>query len=506
MQKYITVPAPESIISHFGMFISMNNGFIAGGALRHVFKKAIDHLHKMNEEINISTINKTFETVTFINDVKDVDIFFHSQEDFDNALKSFSTVFASEIETLYKTDNSIGISISWDTPVLDLVRRNFGTVDEILNNFDFTITQCALYRKEKEYFLTFSEDFLNDLTNSNLRYSHDAQNKKVQPYNPIERAMRYIRYGYTVDDQTAMQVIACTLDLYPEFSKIKYDQEALKRLYSPKLSSQKGLQDTLYEIRNSKTNLGSFSNGYSFERTAVRRIYQEAVDPDFNGDSYFKKYSEKYDFEYELPCSSLNNIALEKDDDSLSSSQSKDIKQSKNIDLITYNLLNFLETKEEVIGKDNLKILTHFLFTYDFTVDEKFDNIYCNVCSNSFHDCPYGEKILSRSKEAVLQGHPVKKDLFDKLVVQKRFSKSANTERKLIKLKKFSENSIEVVYKAFMKNENNDSWAYDTAQFFIEYFYSANDMNMTLRNWHDFIDNDLFDPSIPPSLVLNLVA
>lgn len=471
MPKYITLPAPPTIAEYFNVFLKDNSAFVAGGVLRTMFER----IKSTNIEVSSpDELLNMLKKVDCIWEMKDIDLFFKSEEDFNKAIEKFNE--NSETEIYYETDNSVGLTISWDSPVLDLVRREFNNVEETLNNFDFTVSQCALYRGEDDkFYLTFSEDFLNDVFCNKLRLTDSIRYGKVEAVNPLERTLRHIRYGYMIDDQNAREILQIAIQLYPELIELSDNKKFAKKILSDEVSSQKGFKKLLNSVDPNSSNIGSFSTGYTVERGAIRSIVQQMVEPDFDSEKAIENYRKKQN----------------------SSSYMYDFSNSE-AGYGTFRFLDFIDSKKDIIGNDNAEILTHFSLLYNFTVDDLFENVWCNVCKNDFKNCSYGKILLTNNREKAVLGHPQQKQLFAKT--------KSDPDNQIFSLRKFSENSIEVIYKAFMMNKNDDTWIRDTAQFFVEYASTVDDTRISLKNWHKFLDDGLFDPSLPPSLTLSLVG
>lgn len=137
------------------------------------------------------------EDNSFIN-IKDVDIFFETEEDFLDALSFYEG--KDNCTKIYDTSNSVGFEFkdkgSCNVAIVDLVRRNFGSPQKIIGKFDFTVTQCAMRKKESNgndvmYELIYTQDFLSDYLTRTLRLTPGYDDN-----NMFERLTRYINYGY----------------------------------------------------------------------------------------------------------------------------------------------------------------------------------------------------------------------------------------------------------------------------------------------------------------------
>ena len=148
-------------------YMEGHHGFIAGGCFKNVFK---------NER------------------VKDIDIFFRDKEDFSLAKdyyeKNDEYVFSYDNEKVWAFKNK-------KTNIrIELIKSVFGTPEEILSKFDFSITKFAYVKyyteKEVEYKCLYVETFFEDLVNSKLVIDGVLE----FPVSTFERTYRYRDYGF----------------------------------------------------------------------------------------------------------------------------------------------------------------------------------------------------------------------------------------------------------------------------------------------------------------------
>lgn len=189
----------KSITSMLDTFMIGHKGFIAGGCFKNLFNKE---------------------------KVKDIDIFFRSKEDFINAVmyyeknEDFIEDYKNSKVESFKHKNS-GIRI-------ELIKSVFGTPKKIINDFDFTITKFAYYKKYKpekdiEYKIIHHKDFFEHLFMKRLVFS-DKLKFTISTY---ERMIRYIGYGYKpcMDSKLNMLLAIRNLEKFDEneLSKSLYD-------------------------------------------------------------------------------------------------------------------------------------------------------------------------------------------------------------------------------------------------------------------------------------------
>ena len=163
--------------------------------------------------------------------VKDIDIFFQTEEDWHAACKYFEArctncgnvecfdemievVLESEKIYVFKYENSKVKAFTDKTTgiTVELCRAVFGDVKDILNEFDFTVTKFAYYKElveddEKgqhwEYKMICIDTFFEHLFMKRLV----LDNKIKFPVSTFERSLRYTRYGYGLCRESKMKLI-----------------------------------------------------------------------------------------------------------------------------------------------------------------------------------------------------------------------------------------------------------------------------------------------------------
>lgn len=155
--------------------------------------------------------------------IKDIDFFFETLEDFNKALNYFTKENTNDLyEVIYENNNCIGIK--GKKYRIELIRKNFDNIINILDNFDFTITKCAFYLDEKNNSVfTFHKDFFNDLKNKEIKYSSNHKTKlNLNVFETIERILRYQGYGFKVTEETNIKTIKFVKE-FKEFSTFNND-------------------------------------------------------------------------------------------------------------------------------------------------------------------------------------------------------------------------------------------------------------------------------------------
>lgn len=200
-------------------FMIGHKGFICGGCFKNIFNKE---------------------------KVKDLDIFFESKTDFDEAVYYYDNKTAgywingdpynevdeenAEYTFLYE-NNNVKAYIHKKTGIrIELCCKIFGTAEDVLNQFDFTITKFAYYKEQikdktgAEVQNPFDDDFhgeKEEIISAHTKHKilvHDkffehlhmkrlvTDDKIPFPMSTLERAFRYAKYGYFPCKETKMKM------------------------------------------------------------------------------------------------------------------------------------------------------------------------------------------------------------------------------------------------------------------------------------------------------------
>lgn len=165
-------------------------GFLAGG----IFKSLDLFLNKNDGH-----------RYTFANyfGIKDIDIFFESEEKF---LTACETLQNNGFIKKYDTPNAIGfVSANSLIPPIELIRRNFYTPIEMLKTFDFKTIKKAMFLNEKdELMIAQHKEQSKDYKTKNLAFDIEDLKQYADNYTPdgiFERICKYKTiYGYKIDD------------------------------------------------------------------------------------------------------------------------------------------------------------------------------------------------------------------------------------------------------------------------------------------------------------------
>lgn len=157
-----------SKVRFLDLYMAGHNGFIAGGCFKNIFN---------NEKI------------------KDVDIFFESESDFISADLYFEA--DEDYVFSYENKNTKAYKNTKTNIRVELVRNTYGTPEDILKKFDFSITKFAYCKRDTgeesiEYYCYYHVDFFEHLVLKKLVLEENI----LFPVSTFERSYRYRGYGY----------------------------------------------------------------------------------------------------------------------------------------------------------------------------------------------------------------------------------------------------------------------------------------------------------------------
>lgn len=169
-------------------YMQGHRGFIAGGCFKNILS---------NEQ------------------VKDIDIFFESQEDFQDAVNYYNELIESgnsKWKFKYRNDKACAFQEEGSKIWIELVESVFGHPEEILEAFDFTVSKFAYYKKAiileesdgVEYALLYHKDFFEHLHQKRLV----IDNMIPFPISTWERSYRYKGYGFNMCRETKKKLLA----------------------------------------------------------------------------------------------------------------------------------------------------------------------------------------------------------------------------------------------------------------------------------------------------------
>ncbi len=208
------------VLNWLDEFMTGHKGFICGGCFKNIF----------NHER-----------------AKDLDIFFKSRADYDEAVEYFDSQTVgykgdnkgSEIYRFYYENDNVKAYKHIEKGItIELCCKIFGTSEEILNRFDFTVTKFAYYKEEVEdeteaeiepFDIEPAEPKEKPQTHIEYRIMHDDKffehlhlkrlvtDKEIPyPMSTFERMLRYAKYGYFPCKETKMKIIKALRGLSEE--------------------------------------------------------------------------------------------------------------------------------------------------------------------------------------------------------------------------------------------------------------------------------------------------
>lgn len=188
MSKFIKRDSDEfNELNFLGYYLYNINGFIAGGCFKNIFNKE---------------------------PVKDIDIFFENDEDYQHAINEYTN--NDRFENVFENEKCVGFKHVKSGIQVELIKSLFGSQEEVMNRFDFTITKFSY----KRTFVEIDEDgmpvFDYDIVHHNNFFQHMAQkrlvidnesNELVFPFSTLDRMFRYAKYGYQPCRETKVKII-----------------------------------------------------------------------------------------------------------------------------------------------------------------------------------------------------------------------------------------------------------------------------------------------------------
>ena len=189
-------------------YLNGHRGIICGGCFKHIFAKE---------------------------KIKDLDIFFRSEEDWENAVNYFDersigyisdngsplTEQDAEFYFYYENKKVKAYKDIKTGMAIELCRATFGEPEEIINSFDFTITKFA-YCKEEVQEEDEEDSHIETKIICNEHFFEHLYMKRLViddqinfPMSTFERTYRYAKYGFFPCRETKMKLATALNELYP---------------------------------------------------------------------------------------------------------------------------------------------------------------------------------------------------------------------------------------------------------------------------------------------------
>lgn len=171
-------------------YMAGHHGYIAGGCFKNIFTNS---------------------------KIKDVDIFFRTKVDFENAVEIFKEKIDVEPDHWkqgYKSDKVWSVIDLIGKIRLELNRSEFGEPIKILQSFDFTITKFAYYsflndEEDNEFEVIFQKDYFEHLQTKRLVLDDTIP----FPVSTFNRSYRYQKYGYGLCRESKVKLLNAIHDL-----------------------------------------------------------------------------------------------------------------------------------------------------------------------------------------------------------------------------------------------------------------------------------------------------
>ena len=155
--------------------------------------------------------------------VKDIDVFFENSDDFKDAVDLFgSDNYVKEgWKFRYRNEKVCAFQKDGEKVWIEFIKSEFGTPEEILRSFDFTVAKMAYFKKPKynheedditfsnkeimgyEYRLLHHENFFEHLHMKRLVIDENIP----FPVSTWERTYRYKGYGYNMCMETKKKLL-----------------------------------------------------------------------------------------------------------------------------------------------------------------------------------------------------------------------------------------------------------------------------------------------------------
>lgn len=201
VEKFVK-SGPENLFAlrQLDKFMEGHKGFVAGGCFKNLFS---------GERI------------------KDIDVFFESSTDWFDACTELD--LSEDFEEAYTSENVNGYRHKQSGTVVELVRSVFGTPEEILSKFDFTVVKFAYFKET----VTEVDPFGLETTSTVYRAIYHPQffehlhlkrciidEDIPKPMSTLNRVIRYAKYGYTPCTETKQKLIEALRKLPEEETRV----------------------------------------------------------------------------------------------------------------------------------------------------------------------------------------------------------------------------------------------------------------------------------------------
>lgn len=177
--------SPEIIrpeISIFNPFVIEKESYVAGGCLRNCYRP--------------EDLQKPLE-------YRDIDVFFYTETAYQSMYWKLSA--SADFQISYDNTNSVGFIHIPTQKTIDLITKQFGPPEKVVNSFDFTICQMAYFKHNDSYVFYRSDSCDRCHHNKVLELvpsqkydplSLDMVQYIIDPDVTFDRVIKYASYGY----------------------------------------------------------------------------------------------------------------------------------------------------------------------------------------------------------------------------------------------------------------------------------------------------------------------
>jgi len=152
--------------------------------------------------------------------VNDIDVFTEATIDADKLARKISIhcdpddSFSTVEEDIHKTEYSWTIDTK---PIqVQIIRAwNYATAQKVIDSFDFTISQAAIWWENGSWNSVCSNTFYSDLAARRIRYTGNPVLDGANPLNSALRVLKFYELGYVIDGFSYKQVVRMATPAIP---------------------------------------------------------------------------------------------------------------------------------------------------------------------------------------------------------------------------------------------------------------------------------------------------
>lgn len=502
MIKYLIEEAPKRLALDFSELLKESGGFVAGGVLRNYFEEVYHNtVHSADSALTSTTDNNEYGVISSFGYVsKDVDLFFPDNKTF----QTFVDMYYDEndyFDESYSTANSTGFM--YITPVggikVDCIRKNFGTPEQIISKFDFTTTQAALFigndsngLDKNTVYLMIHPDFKEHIKNRTMFFIEGSGPRQ----NIMERIDRYWNYGYIPSETNSIAIIDSFLKKYPELSNFTVN-DFIESFSNEKNVFSSGVLKSMKKEKNGKRKRmrSKLSKIHSARNSLINLLTMD--DRDFNKEpeSLSNHTSQERNYVRLAKGVLTSPVNFVNDKDKIYRKTVKDLGLPSNLNFRHYISNDIVAFHQFLIkNKDNIdKEQTYRII--DFVHSQTISNVnntrlfYCVACDE--HSVKQSLSVFNVTDEA-----EVEKTNDEKIYDHMSSYKLAYTS---------SDDWLELIQKALDKNPEDVKWVVKTIDFFNNFADDETPIP-SLNDFHEALDNDVFDPFVPSSMMMNIIS